>query len=272
MDTVPLYRRVSPHGLMRNNGMNEPCLVNMVHNNTTKLAVIFALVGAMMIIVPMLTDQVYARTYGVARAEGGIFGPFHIGGELQAGKWKQHPTVSSDNLRIEWVTAGNTLFGGDEKGFIITPFGGGHVKFHFFNPYHGKNTCSVEIVIPGRIFLPDPPCTITQGPIARATYLVSTSPHPASCLTGTEKNDNLIGTSENDCIDGGNGNDKITGLAGNDKLNGGDGKDILLGGNDNDELTGGPGPDTFQCGSGNDKITDFKPSEGDKKTSDCEQL
>ena len=97
-------------------------------------------------------------------------------------------------------------------------------------------------------------------------------PSSGACVTGTQKNDNLIGTSGNDCIDAKGGNDKIAGLAGHDKLNGGDGKDLLSGGNGNDELTGGPGPDIFQCGPGIDKIIDFKPSEGDKKTNDCEQF
>ena len=40
---------------MKKIGMNESCLVNLVHNKTTKLAVLFALVGAMMIVVPMST-------------------------------------------------------------------------------------------------------------------------------------------------------------------------------------------------------------------------
>jgi len=55
-------------------------------------------------------------------------------------------------------------------------------------------------------------------------------------------------------------------------LNGGDGKDLLVGGDGNDELTGGKGADSFDCGAGNDKISDFSPSEGDKKTNDCEQF
>ena len=92
------------------------------------------------------------------------------------------------------------------------------------------------------------------------------------CVTGTNKNDNLIGTSGNDCINGKGGNDKIAGLQGNDKLNGGDGKDLLSGGNGNDEMTGGAGADRFLCGAVNDKITDFKTSEGDKKINDCEQF
>jgi hypothetical protein len=95
-------------------------------------------------------------------------------------------------------------------------------------------------------------------------------PNSGGCITGNDKNDNLIGTSQNDCIDGKGGNDKISGLAGNDKLNGGDGNDLLSGGAGNDELTGGNGADKFDCGAGKDKITDFNPSEGDIKSTNCE--
>lgn len=95
-------------------------------------------------------------------------------------------------------------------------------------------------------------------------------PNGGSCTVGTDKNDNLIGTSKDDCIDGKGGNDKIAGLVGNDKLNGGDGKDLLSGSTGNDELTGGKGADKFDCGAGKDKITDFNPSEGDIKSTNCE--
>ncbi len=101
---------------------------------------------------------------------------------------------------------------------------------------------------------------------------LSSPPPTSGCKTGTDKNDNLIGTSGNDCIDGKGGNDKISGLAGNDKLNGDDGKDLLSGGNGNDELTGGNGADKFDCGAGMDRITDFNPSEGDIKSTNCEQF
>ena len=46
----------------------------------------------------------------------------------------------------------------------------------------------------------------------------------------------------------------------------------LVGGSGNDESTGGKGSDLFQCGTGTDKITDFYPSEGDKKTNDRGQF
>jgi Ca2+-binding RTX toxin-like protein len=100
----------------------------------------------------------------------------------------------------------------------------------------------------------------------------SPNTNDGDCVTGTQKNDKLIGTTGNDCIEGKGGNDKIAGLAGNDKLNGGDGKDLLVGGDGNDELTGGTGADSFNCGAVNDKIGDFSPSEGYKKTNDCEQF
>ena len=93
-----------------------------------------------------------------------------------------------------------------------------------------------------------------------------------NCIVGNDNNNDLTGTPGNDCLNGGKGNDRIVGLAGNDKLLGGEGKDSLVGADGNDELTGGPGPDSIACGSGTDKITDFKPSEGDKKSGDCEQF
>ncbi|HEY7109016.1 MAG TPA: calcium-binding protein [Nitrososphaeraceae archaeon] len=93
-----------------------------------------------------------------------------------------------------------------------------------------------------------------------------------SCIVGNDKDNDLTGSRENDCINGRKGNDRIVGLTGNDKLLGGEGKDSLVGADGNDELTGGLGPDSIACGAGNDKITDFKPSEGDKKSDDCEQF
>jgi Ca2+-binding RTX toxin-like protein len=110
-----------------------------------------------------------------------------------------------------------------------------------------------------------------SGGMAGAMVCTIGGPPPTrgGCLVGTQKSETLVDRFDQNCIDAKGGNDKIVGLAGNDKLNGGDGNDLLSGGNGNDELTGGKGADLFQCGSGNDKITDFKPSEGDKKTNDC---
>jgi Ca2+-binding RTX toxin-like protein len=115
------------------------------------------------------------------------------------------------------------------------------------------------------------PCTITQSLLGQVAFAEYTVTFIGSAL-GTDRSDNFVGKSNEDSFDGKGGNDIANGMGGNDELNGGEGKDLLIGGDGNDELTGGPGPDTFLCGPGNDEITDFKPSEGDKKTSDCEQF
>ncbi len=57
-------------------------------------------------------------------------------------------------------------------------------------------------------------------------------------ITGTEKNDVLIGTKYADTLSGGAGNDVLLGKAGNDKLNGDDGRDWLFGNAGNDTLRG----------------------------------
>ncbi|MEI7796490.1 MAG: M10 family metallopeptidase C-terminal domain-containing protein, partial [Methylococcaceae bacterium] len=72
-----------------------------------------------------------------------------------------------------------------------------------------------------------------------------TTPPTTSIITGTDGNDNLVGTATADSISGGLGNDSISGNTGNDTLNGGAGIDKLNGGAGKDVLTGGSEADTF---------------------------
>ncbi len=73
-------------------------------------------------------------------------------------------------------------------------------------------------------------------------------------VTGTDQNDYLIATSDDDTIDGGNGDDYILGGAGDDFIHGSDGADVLLGESGNDIFTldlidqifGGSGFDTLK--------------------------
>ena len=83
-------------------------------------------------------------------------------------------------------------------------------------------------------------------------------------ITGTARNDRLIGTSGrdvircgggNDVVIAGGGNDYIDCGAGRDRVNGGSGHDEIRGGSGNDTLTGGPGNDELLGGSGNDKLS-----------------
>ena len=168
MDTVSLYRRVSPNGLMKNNGMNEPCLVNTVHNKTTKLAVLFALVGAMMILlVPILIEQGYAKTTGVARDNGPVDRHFsNIKYHLDFGRWVQVPTFVGSS--IEWKTRGAGITG-NEKGFVSADYGFSTITFYFNNPVVGKNSCNIVVSGPPVSFLP---CRITSGQNVVAEYIV----------------------------------------------------------------------------------------------------
>ena len=100
-------------------------------------------------------------------------------------------------------------------------------------------------------------------------------------INGDFGNDWLKGNGGDDVIQGGGGSDKIYGNDGNDFLLGGFGDDLIVGGNgdnsllggpDDDTLVGGPGKDYFNCGDGQDQIVDFKSSQGDTKTQDCEVI
>ncbi len=96
---------------------------------------------------------------------------------------------------------------------------------------------------------------------------------PAQCLEkgrkieniiiGTEKNDNIRGTSKKDYINGFSGDDKITGTSdddciwggeGNDELDGGSGEDYIWGEEGNDIIDGRSGNDIIYSGNGDDTI------------------
>ncbi len=88
-------------------------------------------------------------------------------------------------------------------------------------------------------------------------------------LTGTERDDVLLGSSVNNNLHGAPGKDLLKGRDGKDTLEGGAGKDTLIGGaqadrlvggTGDDKLTGGKGKDTFVFTntSGHDTITDFE--------------
>ncbi|HET8720030.1 MAG TPA: hypothetical protein VFM64_03435, partial [Candidatus Nitrosotenuis sp.] len=83
-------------------------------------------------------------------------------------------------------------------------------------------------------------------------------------IIGTEGNDVLQGTNDDDLIIGLGGNDKIHGKKGNDCIIGGDGDDKIWGGqgddiistgNGNNRINGNQGKDTITAGSGNDWIS-----------------
>lgn len=107
-------------------------------------------------------------------------------------------------------------------------------------------------------------------------------PFDGELIFGTQKNDDLNGTSRGDlifslegndkvfggsgrdCIIGGKGKDKLDGGSnddivygneGRDEVDGGSGNDILFGGEDKDKLSGGSGNDKLNGDEGNDKLS-----------------
>lgn len=74
---------------------------------------------------------------------------------------------------------------------------------------------------------------------------------------------NYMAESQGTIIKGGPVLNKIFVEGGNDKLYGGTG---------DGDLKGGAAADHFDCGKGNDEILDFKPSQEDTKTKDCEDF
>lgn len=146
-----------------------------VHNKTTKLSILFVLVGAMMIVIPMPIEQVNAKTSAIAVIDSFTHHAVYtnVKGRLDAGRWIQTPTVHGGGSSINWITAGPLPFGGNEKGQVDADvvFASApdqpidHVTFFWTNPRSGPNTCNVKVT--GDISLV---CHISQGDSANAIY------------------------------------------------------------------------------------------------------
>lgn len=152
--------------------MDKFCVAKLkLEKNTTKLAAFLIIfVGAMIILIgPVLSEQAQAHTTSQAVSH---YGPFSdVKGHMQAGKFLKGPTHGHD---ITWQTVGTNVIGGDERGYVSAKVGPSddrvEVKFHFFNPNKGTNTCHVEtpptMAIHGT-------CHITQGTGAKANFVIS---------------------------------------------------------------------------------------------------
>lgn len=126
---------------------------------------------------------------------------------------------------------------------------------------HSEGLAPFEVI--GSANSPTAP-TPTPGVGSNPTPLNPFAPTPGNggkVITGTARNDRLIGTSGrdvircgggNDTVIAGGGNDYIDCGAGNDRVSGGLGNDEIRGGSGNDNLTGGPGNDDINGGLGKD--------------------
>ena len=84
---------------------------------------------------------------------------------------------------------------------------------------------------------------------------------PGETIRGTNRNDNLNGSSGDDVIRGFARNDRLSGNGGNDSLFGGDHHDLLDGGEGDDSIIGGRGKDRLTGGDGKDIFIYNKLSE-----------
>ena len=93
--------------------------------------------------------------------------------------------------------------------------------------------------------------------------------------------DRVYGGAGGDTVQGGPGNDQIFGEGGDDHLFGGFDDDLIVGGSGNNHLFGDIGNDVlkggensganyFDCGDGFDTIIDFNPAKGDVTAGNCE--
>jgi len=90
---------------------------------------------------------------------------------------------------------------------------------------------------------------LVDTPVAQAVDASSSGFHE-----GTRGDDTLTGSGRDDVIIGKAGNDTLRGLGGNDTLVGGSGRDRLTGGSGQDTLVAGPGRDRLMGGRGDDTI------------------
>ena len=152
----------------------EPVLV---HYKITKLAVVFALVGTMMIVVPMLIGHAQAFTVGVARVTTGGFHFTNLKWHLDRGQWVHKPKIVAGTT-IDWETRGRS---GPEKGTVAADLTSvltgkviGQARFFWSNPLFVKNSCDTVTSSSNPDFrVSSFPCHITSGNFATATYQVN---------------------------------------------------------------------------------------------------
>lgn len=157
---------------------------------------LFVLLGSMMVVIPMLIEQVNARTE--SRASGGVGGhepPFtNVFGKLEKGKWKVHPRVTNNGQNIEWVTVGSGVFGGIEFGHVTADYESHKVTFTWFNPdrLHEPLGCNVKWTgnaVGWCTILSD--AGVTSGPFAWARFYFDTNCNIFKCQENGSNSQNV---------------------------------------------------------------------------------
>jgi Ca2+-binding RTX toxin-like protein len=129
------------------------------------------------------------------------------------------------------------------------------------------------------------PCSIQEKNVQGRTIVGTIL---ADICQGTDRSETVLGLQDNDILSGHGGDDIVEGNEGDDKIDGGGRNDVLIGGEGddilsgedgddilygvigNDVMRGGPGANEFICGDEVDTVLDYKPSQGDVISNDCE--
>jgi hypothetical protein len=149
--------------------MNKTDIVEIMSKKTTKFSLLsVVVVGMMVVLVPMIIEEVDARTNAKATS---LIGPFSdVKVQLSRGSFWTSPSQPSPNV-VTWVTWGGCPFGHcSEIGRFTANVGSGlpKVDVTFANPGSGPNRCSVADQFAYRTT-----CHITQGVFASLTITVT---------------------------------------------------------------------------------------------------
>lgn len=133
-----------------------------------------------------------------------------------------------DNLVVHELTASSGMIRINANGYVFDPGQGG-----------ARSVTLTYLVSDGELS------------VAQTAHFDVTA---GATITGTERDDLLVGTPCSDEIHGGGGNDNIVGRGGSDTILGGAGHDHIVAGSGNDTIFGGAGDDIILGGAGHDLI------------------
>lgn len=182
---------------------------------------------------------------------------------------------------ITTPTSGTAVISGTSIVYTPAPgfAGTAYLTYEGVNTSGASDTATIIITV-------GPPVQLYCGLPESSYFKVIRGTNGNNNLVGTQQNDlilgnggkdNIEGLGGNDCIYGGDGDDKINGNNGDDTIYGGSGKDNITGNNDHDNLYGEDNDDKIEGGNGDDLIDggnnkdQCKGGSGNNTILQCEQ-
>jgi len=148
---------------------------------TTSFILVFVF-GGIIILGSSVTEKAMGRVEAKAYSENGFATFSNAQTHLEGGTFVQLPTPSGTS--VYWKTAGTGPFSGLEQGYVQYDIAGGmgKIAFYFVNPTSGQNTC--KVAAPSSL---SANCTITQGNIASAIYVLCDPKASSQCKLNSNK-------------------------------------------------------------------------------------